>query len=101
MARREYPPEFRRQIIELHRAGRSVAELTREFEPGEQTIRLWIKQAEIDEGQREGLTTDEREELRRLRRENRQLKLEREILKKAAAWFARESESIPPRDSTS
>ena len=89
MARREYPPEFRRQIVELHRAGRSVAELTREFEPGEQTIRLWIKQAEIDEGQREGLTTDEREELRRLRRENRQLKLEREILKKAAAWFAR------------
>lgn len=57
MARREYSPEFRRQIIELHRAGRSVAELAREFEPGEQTIRNWIRQAEIDEGGREGLTT--------------------------------------------
>jgi len=101
MARREYSPEFRRQIIELHRAGRSVAELAREFEPGEQTIRNWIRQAEIDEGGREGLTTEDREELRRLRRENRQLKLEREILKKAAAWFARESDSIPPRDSSS
>src|SRR5690606_851994 len=101
MARREYSPEFRRQIIELHRAGRSVAELAREFEPGEQTIRNWIRQAEVDEGGREGLTTEDREELRRLRRENRQLKLEREILKKAAAWFARESDSIPPRDSSS
>jgi len=83
MAGREYSPEFRRQIIELHRAGRSVAELAREFEPGEQTIRNWIRQAEIDEGGREGLTTEDREELRRLRRENRQLKLEREILKKS------------------
>jgi transposase len=101
MARREYPPEFRHRIIELHRSGRSVAELAREFEPGEQTIRNWIRQAEIDEGGREGLTTEDREELRRLRRENRQLKLEREILKKAAAWFARESDSIPPRDSSS
>lgn len=82
MARREYPPEFRRQIIELHKAGRSVAELAREFEPGEQTIRNWIRQAEIDDGEPEGRRARDREELRRLRRENRQLKLEREILKK-------------------
>jgi len=97
-----YPPEFRRQIIELHRAGRSIKKLAREFEPSEPTIRDWVHQAERDEGLRtDGLTTDEHEELRRLRRENRQLKLEREILSKAAAWFARETEQIPPKSSGS
>ena len=92
-----YPPEFRRQIIELARSGRSPNDLAREFEPSAQAIRNWIKQAELDDGKRQdGLTTDEHEELRRLRRENKQLRLEREILSKAAAWFARETNSIPP-----
>ncbi len=97
-----YPPEFRRQMVELVRAGRSPEELAREFEPTAQTIRNWVKQADLDEGRRsDGLTTDERAELRRLRRETKQLRMEREILKKAAAWFARESGSIPGRDSSS
>jgi transposase len=89
-------------MVELVRAGRTPSELSREFEPSAQTIQNWVKQAELDEGSRvDGLTTSEREEVRRLRRENRQLRLEREILKKAAAWFARESDSIPGRDSSS
>jgi transposase len=97
-----YPPEFRQQIVELVRAGRGPKELAREFEPSEQTIRNWVKQAELDAGQRtDGLTTEERAELHRLRRENRQLKLEREILKKAAAWFARETKTLPEADSNS
>jgi len=97
-----YPPEFRRQIVELVRSGRPIAELAREFEPSEGAIRSWVRQADLDEGRRsDGLTTDEREELRRLKRENRQLRLEKEILKKAAAWFARESNSIPERGSSS
>ena len=97
--RRPYPLEFRRRIVELVRAGRSPTELAREFEPSAESINAWVKQASRDEGRREdGLTTQEREELRRLRRENRQLRLEREILAKATAWFAREAGSIPSRD---
>jgi len=88
--------------VELVRAGRTPEELAREFEPTAQAIRNWVQQIAVDEGRREdGLTTDEREELRRLRRENRQLREEREILSKAAAWFARETDSIPPRSSNS
>ncbi len=84
------------------RSGRTPEELAREFEPSAGAIRNWVRQAELDEGHHsDGLTTDERKELRRLRRENKQLRLEREILKKAAAWFARESDSIPGRDSGS
>jgi transposase len=76
--------------------------LAKEFEPSAQTIRTWVKQADLDEGRRsDGLTTVERDELRRLRRENRALRMEREILKKAAAWFARETDSIPKRGSGS
>ncbi len=91
-----YPPEFRAQMVELVRAGRKPIELSREFEPSDCTIRKWVQQADLDEGLREdGQTTDEKEEIRGLRREIRQLKLEREILKKAAAWFARETGSIP------
>jgi len=97
-----YPPEFKRELVELVRSGRSADSLSREFEPSAQTIRNWVKQADLDEGRREdGLTTVEREELRRLRRENRQLRLEREILKKAAAWFAKEADSSPKKGSDS
>ena len=98
--RAPYPPEFRQQMVELIRAGRTPEELAREFEPTAQAIRNWVRQSDLDEGRRDdGLTTAEREELRRLRRENRQLREEREILAKAAAWFARETDSIPPKSS--
>ena len=97
-----YAPEFRRQMVELVRAGRTPEELAKEFEPTAQSIGNWVRQADRDEGLRkDGLSTSEREELSRLRRENRQLRLEREILSKAAAWFARETDSIPPRSSNS
>ena len=97
-----YPPEFRQQMVELVRAGRSPEGLAREFEPSAQAIRNWVSQADRDEGRRcDGLTSAEREELRRLRRENRQLRQEREILAKAAAWFARETGSIPSGSSSS
>lgn len=97
-----YAPEYRRRIIELARAGRSVNELTREFEPTAETIRQWVKQAGLDDGLRsDGLTTSEREELNRLRRENRVLREEREILAKAAAWFAQETGTTPKRRSIS
>jgi len=91
--RKRYPIEFREQMVRLVRSGRSPEELAREFEPSPQSIRNWIAQAERDEGTRaDGLKTDEREELARLRRENARLKEEREILSKAAAWFAQETE---------
>ena len=94
--RGRYPPEYKERIVELVRAGRSPGALAREFEPSEQTIRNWVKQADLDEGRRsDGLTTEARKEMRRLKRENKRLRMERDILKRAAAWFARESESIP------
>jgi transposase len=97
-----YPPEYRRRLIELTRAGRSIRELAREFEPTAETIRQWVKQAALDDGLRsDGLTTSEREELNRLRRENRVLREEREILAKAAAWFAQETGATPSRRSHS
>ncbi len=87
--RNPYPAEFRGQIIALARTGRSVEELAREFEPCAATIHGWVKQADGDGGHRtDGLTSGERDELRRLRRENRKLRQERDILAKAAAWFA-------------
>jgi transposase len=104
MAKRQpvYTPEFRRQMVELVRAGRSPEELSREFEPTAQSIRNWVAQSDRDAGRGDGgLRTTEREELNRLRRENRQLQLEREILSKAAAWFARETNVIPPKGSSS
>jgi transposase len=101
-SRPPYAPEFRHRMVELVRAGREPEELAKEFEPSAQAIRNWVKQADVDEGRREdGLTSAEREELRRLRRENRQLREEREILAKAAAWFARETGSVPPKGSDS
>ena len=99
---RPYPPEYRERIIELVRSGRSPESLAREFEPSAQCIRNWVRQADRDAGRRhDGLTTDERTELQRLRRENATLREEREILKKAAAWFARETGSIPSKGSDS
>ena len=100
--RRAYAPEFRQQMVDLVRAGRSPEELAKEFEPTAKSIRDWVAQADRDEGRRaDGLTSAEREELVRLRREVKQLKLEREILSKAAAWFARETDVIPPKGSSS
>jgi transposase len=97
-----YPPEFRRRLVELVRAGRTPEALSKEFEPTAQSIHNWVAQADRDEGRRsDGLTSAERQELVRLRRENRQLRLEREILSKAAAWFARETGSIPEKSSDS
>ena len=99
--RKTYPGEFKRRMVELVRAGRSPEELAKEFEPSANTTRKWTVQADIDEGLRqEGLTTAERKELRELRRKVKQLEVEREILGKAAAWFARESITLPkPLDS--
>jgi transposase len=89
-------------MIELVRAGRSPEDLAKEFEPSAQAIRNWVAQADRDEGRRsDGLTNAERMELWRLRKENKQLRLEREILSKAAAWFARETKAVPSRGSDS
>ena len=101
MPRAPYPKEFREQILSLYRSGSSVSELADDFEPCAQTIRNWIKQAEIDDGQRQdGPTTDEKEELARLRKENRKLRQEKEILSKAAAWFAQETNPTDPSGSS-
>lgn len=104
MARRRpaYAAEFRRQIVELVHLGRSPTELAREYEPSLATITNWVRQADLDNGKRrDGLTGEQQEELRRLRKENRQLREEREILSKAAAWFARETDSMSRRSTSS
>jgi transposase len=94
-----YSPEFRRQMVDLVRAGRSPEELTREFEPTAQSNGAWVSAAGKQEGRREeaipAMASSERDELSRLRRENKQLRLERDILSKAAAWFARETGAVP------
>ena len=108
-SRPPYPLEFRRQMVELARAGRDPNDLAREFEPSAQAIRNWVAEADRSEGRREakpspadpGLTVAERDELVRLRRENRQLKLERDILSRATAWFARETGVLPSGSSGS
>ena len=97
-----YAPELRRRLVELVRSGRSPESLAEEFEPSAQAIRNWVRQAERDEGRRhDGLTSEEKAELGRLRREVRTLREERAILAKAAAWFARETGKIPSGSSSS
>ena len=99
---KRYAPEFRRQMVELRRAGRSFAELATEFGCTSWSIRQWVKRADRDCGKGDGgLTSAEREELMRLRRENRKLLQERDILSKAAAWFANEKPATPKRSSGS
>ena len=97
-----YAEELKRKLVALVREGRTPEELARQFEPTAQAIRNWVKQADRDDGRRQdGLTTTERDELQRLRRENDRLREEREILKKAAAWFAQESKAAPNGSSNS
>ena len=88
---RRYGPEYKAQMVELVRAGQSANQLAREFEPSATAIRRWVEQAERDEGLRkDGLTTAGQRRIRELKRELRRVKLERDILAKATAWFARE-----------
>jgi len=88
-----YPPQFRAEAVRLVReSGKPMAQIARDLGVSVESLRNWTRQAEIDAGEREGLTTAEREELTRLRRENRILREEREILKKAAAFFAKETD---------
>jgi len=97
-----YPPEYRRRLVEMVRAGRTPESLGRQFEPTAQAIRNWVRQADLDDGRRaDGLTTDEQEELSKLRRDVKVLREEREILKKAAAWFAQETHPTSRRSSGS
>ena len=100
-----YSPEFRRQMVELVRAGRDPDDLAREFEPTAQSIRHWVGVADRTDGRREEevevVTPAERDELIRLRRENKHLRQERDILSRAAAWFARETGAVPSGSSNS
>ena len=98
-----YPAEFRQQMVELARTGRTPVELAREFDCSAQAIRNWVAQEAIDQGKplpgKDGLSSAEREELARLRRENRRLQMERDILAKATAWFAARGEKTPTSSS--
>ncbi len=99
---RAYPADFRQKIVELARVGRGADDLAAEFKLARQTVRTWIKQADLDAGRRTGgLTSADHEEVARLRKRVRQLETERDILSKAAAWFARETDSIPSKSSNS
>ena len=90
--RRSFTPEFKADIVERCNAGdRSIGQVAQDFDLTETAVRAWVKQAEIDGGEREGLTTEERQELSRLRRENRSLKEDVAILKRATAFFAKET----------
>jgi transposase len=92
--RRSFPPEYKAEVVELIRStGKTVGQVARELDLTETAVRQWVRQADLDAGRRtDGLSTAERDELRRLRRENRELREEREILRKAAVFFARETD---------
>jgi transposase len=92
--RRFFPPEYKAEVVELIRTtGKTVGQVARELDLTETAVREWVKRADLDAGRRtDGLTTAEREELRRLRQEVRDLREEREILRKAAVFFARETD---------
>ena len=95
---KRYTQEFRHQMVQLVGAGREIVALSKEFGVSIWSLRQWVKQGARDSGHGAGgLTSVEREELSKLKRENRQLRLEREILSKAAAWFAQEHIAIPKR----
>lgn len=94
MANNKYSPEFKREAIALVRdQGLTIMRAASDLGMSQTTLQRWLVQSKIDDGEKDGLTTDEKAELARLKRENRILKEEREILKKAAVWFARESET--------
>ena len=101
MGSKHYPPEYKRKLVELYRSGRRIPDLVREFGVSATGLRKWIAQSEVDSGERDGLTTDEKSELARLRRENAELREEREILKKFAAWSAQEANWNPRKRSGS
>ena len=90
--RRKFTKEFKLETVKLIKEGpRSIGQVAQDLDLTESAVRNWVRQYEVDGGARDGVTSAEREELRRLRAENRQLKMERDILKKAAAFFAKES----------
>jgi transposase len=90
--RRSFTPEFKAEIVELcQRGDRSIGQVSRDFDLTETAVRAWVQQAEIDGGKRDGLTTEEKTELTRLRRENRSLKEDVEVLKRATVFFAKET----------
>ena len=90
--RRSFTPEFKTEIVQRCQAGdRTVAQVARDFDLTETAVRTWVHQAEIDSGVRDGLTSEEREELSRLRRENRRLQADVDLLKRATAFFAKET----------
>jgi len=90
--RRKFSPEYKAEVVNLYRTtDKSITQIVKELDLSESAVRRWIAQAEIDAGEREGLTTDEREEIAQLRRENRILREERDILRRATAFFAKET----------
>lgn len=99
--RTKYSLEFKKRLVDLARTGRKASELSREFGVHVSLIHDWIRKFDVDEGRVEGVTTDDRAELARLRRENAQLREEREILKKFAAWSAQEANWKPSKPSGS
>ena len=91
-ARRSFTPEFKAEIVECAKRGdRSISQVAKDFDLGQTAVRAWVKQAEIHEGQRRGLTSEEQAELTKLRRENRSLRADVEILKRATVLFAKET----------